>query len=136
MVPDELPRDLPAFLARFGTDAQCRAYLVALRWREGFSCAGCGHGVAYSHKRRLIEECAACGKQHSLLAGTMFEQTKTAERDEPHRLLAAMAAQDLADRTGQVVVAQDPMDSTEVGEGVPCDAACEALSHRPREWHR
>ena len=30
-----------------------------------------------SHRRRLIEECAACGKQHSLLAGTIFEQTKT-----------------------------------------------------------
>ena len=29
MVPDELPRDLPSFLARFGTDAQCRAYLIA-----------------------------------------------------------------------------------------------------------
>jgi transposase-like protein len=25
----------------------------------------------------LIEECAACGKQHSLLAGTIFEQTRT-----------------------------------------------------------
>ena len=25
----------------------------------------------------MIEECAACGKQHSLLAGTIFEQTKT-----------------------------------------------------------
>ena len=47
------------------------------RWPEGFCCAGCGHGRAYSHRVRLIEECAACGKQHSLLAGTMFEQTKT-----------------------------------------------------------
>jgi transposase-like protein len=26
---------------------------------------------------RLVHECAACGKQHSLLAGTLFEQTKT-----------------------------------------------------------
>ena len=26
---------------------------------------------------QLIEECTACGKQHSLLAGTIFEQTKT-----------------------------------------------------------
>ena len=33
-----------------------------------------GTGV---HKARLIYECAACGKQHSLLAGTIFEQTKT-----------------------------------------------------------
>ena len=77
MVLEELPRDLPSFLARFGTDAQCRAYLVAQRWPQGFCCTGCGHGVAWQHRRRLIEECAACGKQHSLLAGTMFEQTKT-----------------------------------------------------------
>jgi len=77
MAPDELPRDLPAFLARFGRDAQCRAYLFAQRWPQGFCCQGCGHGVAYHHRRRLIEECAACGQQHSLLAGTIFEQTKT-----------------------------------------------------------
>ena len=73
----DLPGDLPTFLARFGTDAQCRAYPTHGRWPEGFCCAGCGHGRAYSHRVRLIEECAACGKQHSLLAGTMFEQTKT-----------------------------------------------------------
>ena len=50
----------------------CRA-----RWPAGFRCTGCGHERAWSHKKRLIEECAACGKQHSLLAGTIFEQTKT-----------------------------------------------------------
>lgn len=77
MVPDGLPSDLPSFLTRFGTDAQCRAHLYAQRWPEGFCCQGCGHGRAYSHQLRLIEECVACGKQHSLLAGTMFEQTKT-----------------------------------------------------------
>ena len=77
MQAGELPRDLPSFLARFGTDAQCRAHLYAQRWPKGFCCAGCGHGTAYHHHRRLIDECAACGKQHSLLAGTMFEQTKT-----------------------------------------------------------
>ena len=72
-----LPGDLPAFLERFGTDAKCRAYLVRTRWPEGFRCEGCGHDRAYRHKKRLIEECTACGKQHSLLAGTIFEQTKT-----------------------------------------------------------
>jgi transposase-like protein len=72
-----LPGDLPAFLERFGTDAKCRAYLVRIRWPEGFRCEGCGHDRAYRHKKRLIEECTACGKQHSLLAGTIFEQTKT-----------------------------------------------------------
>jgi transposase-like protein len=73
----ELPRDLPSFLKRFGTDAECRAYLVRARWPEGFRCSGCGHREAWSHKQRLIEECRSCGKQHSILAGTMFEQTKT-----------------------------------------------------------
>ena len=38
-----LPRDLPTFLAGFGTDAHCRAYLTCGRWPEGFRCAGCGH---------------------------------------------------------------------------------------------
>jgi transposase-like protein len=73
----DLPPDLPTFLGRFGTDQQCRAYLVRARWPEGFHCSGCGHDQAYSHKRRLIEECTACGKQHAILAGTIFEQTKT-----------------------------------------------------------
>ena len=44
----------------------------------GFRCSGCGHDLAYSHKKRLIEECTACGKRRlSILAGTIFEQTKT-----------------------------------------------------------
>jgi transposase-like protein len=73
----DLPRTLPAFVRRFGTDAKCRAYLVRALWPEGFRCSGCGHREAWSHKKRLIEECRSCGKQHSILAGTMFEQTKT-----------------------------------------------------------
>jgi transposase-like protein len=77
MLPRDLPDDLPSFLARFGADEQCRAYLFAARWPEGFRCLGCGHDRAWAHKVRLIYECAACGKQHSLLAGTIFEQTKT-----------------------------------------------------------
>jgi transposase-like protein len=77
MLPTDLPSDLPSFQARFGTDEQCRDYLFEARWRDGFRCTGCGHGDAWRHKKRLIDECVACGKQHSLLAGTIFEQTKT-----------------------------------------------------------
>ena len=73
----DLPRDLPTFLERFGTNEACRAYLLRARWPDGFRCSGCGHDQAYSHRKRLIEECTACGKQHSILAGTIFEQTKT-----------------------------------------------------------
>jgi transposase-like protein len=77
MLPSDLPGDLPSFLDRFGSDAQCRAYLFQARWPDGFRCVACGHERAWAHKARLIDECAACGKQHSLLAGTIFEQTKT-----------------------------------------------------------
>ena len=77
MLPTDLPNDLPSFLERFGTDAKCRTYLFQARWPEGFRCAGCGHDQAWALRSRLVYECAGCGKQHSLLAGTIFEQTKT-----------------------------------------------------------
>jgi transposase-like protein len=77
MLPRDLPDDLPSFLARFGTDEQCRAYLFRARWPDGFRCTACGHERAWAMRARLVHECAACGKQHSLLAGTLFEQTKT-----------------------------------------------------------
>ena len=77
MLPDDLPRDLPGFLERFGTDEQCREYLIRARWPEGFCCAACGHDRCHALRSRLVLECAACGKQHSYMAGTIFEQTKT-----------------------------------------------------------
>jgi transposase-like protein len=77
MLSDDLPQDFLEFNARFGTDEQCREYLLQARWPDGFRCSGCGHGDAYTLRTRLVYECTACGKQHSLLAGTIFEQTKT-----------------------------------------------------------
>jgi transposase-like protein len=78
MLPDDLPEDIPSsFLARFGTDEQCREYLFKVCWPDGFRCAACGHGDAYALKTKIVYECVACRKQHSLLAGTIFEQTKT-----------------------------------------------------------
>ena len=78
MLPD-LPTDLPAFLARFGRDEQCRTYLFEARWPDGFRCAreACPSQRCYALKQQLVYECATCGKQHSLLTGTIFEQTKT-----------------------------------------------------------
>ena len=77
MLPDDLPEDMPSFLARFGSDGQCREYLFKARWPNGFRCATCGHDDAYALRTKIVYECVACRKQHSLLAGTIFEQTKT-----------------------------------------------------------
>jgi len=77
MLPNDLPEDMPSFLVRFGTHEQCREYLFKARWPSGFRCPACGHGDAYALKTKIVCECVACRKQHSLLAGTTFEQTKT-----------------------------------------------------------
>ena len=77
MLPDDLPEDMPSFLARFGSDEQCREYLSKARWPDGFQCAACGHDDAYALRTKIVYECVACRKRHSLLAGTTFEQTKT-----------------------------------------------------------
>src|SRR3954453_15750939 len=77
MLPDNLPEDMTSYLARFGTDEQCREYLFTARWPNGFRCAACGHADAHPIRTKILYECAACRKQPSLLAGTIFEQTKT-----------------------------------------------------------
>src|SRR5438309_7408071 len=77
MLPDDLPEDMPSFLARFGSDEQGRDYLFKARWPDGFRCSACGHDDAYALRTKVVHECVACRKQHSLLAGTIFEQTKT-----------------------------------------------------------
>ena len=76
MVPSDLPTDLNAFLDRFGSEDQCRDHLFALKWPDGFRCR-CGAECCYRLKSRLAYDCAACGARQALLAGTIFEQTKS-----------------------------------------------------------
>ena len=76
MFPSDLPSDLNAYLDGFGTDDQCRDYLFTLKWPDGFRCR-CGGQRCYRLEARLAYECSVCGAQLALLAGTIFEQTKT-----------------------------------------------------------
>lgn len=66
---------LDDFLARFGTDEQCRAALFAARWPEGFRCPCCDGAQAYVRRDRPLYECAACGHQASVTAGTVFHRS-------------------------------------------------------------
>ena len=72
-----LPTNLPEFLARFGTEGACRAHLFGLRFPDGFRCRKCQGLRCYRHTKRPVYECSHCATQHSLFAGTIFEQTKT-----------------------------------------------------------
>ena len=72
---EDYPRNLAEFEARFATEEACRDYLFQLRWPEGFRCPRCGHGAAWPVRQGLWE-CSGCGRQTSVTAGTVFQDTR------------------------------------------------------------
>jgi hypothetical protein len=64
-----------AVRAQFGTEEQCRAVLVKLRWPGGFVCPACGHDGCTLLTKRRLHQCTRCRHQASLLAGTIFHAT-------------------------------------------------------------
>jgi transposase-like protein len=71
------PRSLAEFQRRFPTDAACGEYLLAVRWPGGFVCPGCGHDHGWRLERPAPTfECASCGRQTSVTAGTVLHRTK------------------------------------------------------------
>src|SRR5262245_53204134 len=69
---------LREFVLQFGTEEQCIEHLAGLRWPGGFGCAGCGGHQAWRLKTRpRVYECAACHRQESATAGTVFHRTRT-----------------------------------------------------------
>jgi len=73
---EDYPRNQAEFDARFGSEAACRAYLIQQRWPNGFRCPRCGHAKGWP-VRELLFQCAACGRQSSVTAGTIFQDTRT-----------------------------------------------------------
>jgi transposase-like protein len=62
--------------SRFSTEEACRAYLARLRWPDGFRCPRCRGGKSWP-VRRVLLECADCGCQTSVTAGTILQDTRT-----------------------------------------------------------
>jgi len=69
------PRDLPRLERRFSNEAGYRAYLFQLRWPDGFCCPRCGGRKAWPASD-LLWECAACHRQVSVTAGTVFQDSR------------------------------------------------------------
>lgn len=71
---------LPAFLERYGTEAQCEAALELARWQQGFRCPACNETAHYVLKGRTHKtfQCKNCRLQTSLIAGTLFQSTHLA----------------------------------------------------------
>ena len=60
---------------RFPDEASCRDYLIALRWPDGPVCPRCGQheGIMI---RRALWRCHACRRETSVMAGTVFQDSK------------------------------------------------------------
>ena len=75
-MPD-FPRSLIEFQSRFPDEAACVAYLFTARWRHGFVCPACGGSKAWQLQTKAWTwECAGCGKQTSVTAGTIMRHSK------------------------------------------------------------
>jgi ISXO2-like transposase domain/Transposase zinc-ribbon domain len=71
---EDYPRTLLEVEQRFCDEAKCRDYLFALRWPQGFACPICGAGGLAI--RRDQWRCLRCGRETSVLAGTIFQDSK------------------------------------------------------------
>lgn len=67
------PGTLMEFMDMYQTEEDCRQALFAHRWPDGFVCPRCSGRRAYRLKTRPLFECAHCGYQASLTAGTILE---------------------------------------------------------------
>jgi len=72
---EDYPHTLTEFEARFAIESACRDYLFALRWPEGFRCPRCTQAKAWP-VGKFLYECAHCGYQASLTAGTIFQDSR------------------------------------------------------------
>ena len=70
------PMSRAAFEARFPDEEACARHLAAKRWPDGFVCPACGHDRGWELKRRRASwECAGCGKEASVTAGTIMHRS-------------------------------------------------------------
>lgn len=76
MAERRYPGTVLEFEAEFATEEACRAYLEQTRWPDGFVCPACGCGRGWQVARGGLWFCAACSRQTSVTAGTIFEGTR------------------------------------------------------------
>src|SRR5262249_60951634 len=62
---------------RYGTDEQCHAALIKMRWPDGFVCPNCGVTEHSYSAARQIFQCSGCRVQTSARAGTIFHKSRT-----------------------------------------------------------
>lgn len=67
---------LDNFLDQFGDEDKCCAFLEKIKWPKGFVCPACHHTKAFELRTRRVYQCAKCRYQTTLIADTVFADTK------------------------------------------------------------
>ena len=76
----DYPRNLREFDLWFADESACRNYIFRIRWPEGYECLQCRSKKPPWITARNYLHCRECGTQISILAGTLFERTRTSLR--------------------------------------------------------
>jgi hypothetical protein len=69
------PHNMIEFLQRFSTEEACTNYLSDIRWPQGFVCPACHGRISWPTARGTMF-CGACKRQTSVIAGTIFHNTR------------------------------------------------------------
>ncbi len=73
----QVPDSLLAFQHMFPDDDACAAWLIEMRWPDGFVCPRCGHEKGWALRRKAHTfECTGCRRQTSVTAGTILHASK------------------------------------------------------------
>jgi transposase-like protein/predicted RNA-binding Zn-ribbon protein involved in translation (DUF1610 family) len=72
----DYPDTMQEFIDQFTTEESCRAYIAKVRWGSEFLCPHCAHTTGWHHDSGALR-CAACKRDVRLLAGTVFQDTRT-----------------------------------------------------------
>ena len=76
---NQVPDSLLAFQRMFPDDDACAAWLIEMRWPDGFVCPACGHDKGWALRGKVHTfECAGCRRQTSVTAGTSLHASKLA----------------------------------------------------------
>ena len=62
--------NLVEWQTRYGTEEACATALAKRRWPGAFVCPKCSHDHGYYVTTRRVYQCAHCGHQASVTAGT------------------------------------------------------------------
>jgi transposase-like protein len=92
---ETFPQTAMEFEERFATEKDCIAYLRQARWPKGFVCPGCAGTKSWPVRSGRLDECASCGRQTSITAGTVFHGTR-----KPLRLWFRTMVQMLVSKQG------------------------------------